>query len=148
MAVSGVLGSEEVMGCIRPGDHGSTFGGNPLAMAVAHTSVKVIKEEGMVDNANFMGSLLKNEIKALKSPLLKDICGRGLMIGVVVDNKYKVSGIDFAKICLKNGLLVKCTHGETVEIMPPLNITKDEVKKVVQLLKQSLVELSDKAFNQ
>jgi len=124
--ISAVLSNVEVLGVLRPGEHGSTFGGNPLACAVARTALKVLVEEGMVENAAKMGAYLLSELKGMRSPIIKEVRGRGLMIGVEL-----IPEVGFARrLCEKlmsRGLLCKETHESTVRFAPPLIITKQEI---------------------
>ena len=98
LPVSGCLADNFIMEHIHPGDHGSTYGGNPLAMATAHAAVKTIVEEGMVENSKKMGEILKSELLKINSPLIKEVRGRGLFVGVELHNDLPVNGNHFAKI--------------------------------------------------
>lgn len=134
LPVSGCLADNFIMDEIKPGDHGSTYGGNPLAMAVAHAAVSTIVEEGMVENSQKMGELLKSELRKINSPLFKDIRGRGLFVGVELDNDLPVNGNHFAKILAAEGLLTKATHDYTIRLAPPLVINEAEVKQAVEIV--------------
>jgi ornithine--oxo-acid transaminase len=141
MPVSGCLSDSFIMDEIKPGDHGSTYGGNPLGMAVAHAAVKTLVEEGMVENSLVQGKLLKEEIEKIKSPLFNEIRGRGLFVGVELRDDLNVDGNDFAKILAKQGLLTKSTHDLTIRLAPPLVITSDEVHEAVEILKRGTLDL-------
>jgi len=132
--VSGCLADNVVMDNIGPGDHGSTYGGNPLGMAIAHAAVSTIVEEGLVENSLVMGELLKSELSKINSPLFKEIRGRGLFVGVELRSDLPVNGTDFAKILCGEGLLTKSTHDYTVRFAPPLVITEAEVKQSVEVV--------------
>jgi ornithine--oxo-acid transaminase len=125
--VSAVLSNSEVMNVLQPGEHGSTFGGNPLACAVARTALKVLIEEGMIENAEKMGELFLNGLKRIRNPLIKDIRGKGLMLAVEF---YPEAG-GARQFCLKlkeKGLLCKETHTDTIRFAPPLIITRSEIE--------------------
>jgi ornithine--oxo-acid transaminase len=116
----------EVLGVLRPGDHGSTFGGNPLACAVARMALKVLLEEGMIDNAAKMGDYLISQLRGIKSPYFKEVRGKGLLIGVEL--KPEAGGARrFCEALMKKGLLCKETHENTVRFAPPLIIRKEEI---------------------
>ena len=134
LPVSGCLADNFIMDEIKPGDHGSTYGGNPLAMAVAHAAVSTIVEEGMVENSAKMGELLKSELKKINSPLFKDVRGRGLFVGVELDHSLAVDGNHFAKILAAEGLLSKATHDTTIRLAPPLVITEQEIMQSVEIV--------------
>jgi len=126
LPVSAVLSNKEVLGVFHPGDHGSTFGGNPLACAVARTALKVIKEENMAENAAHMGSYFMERLSDIPSPYIREIRGRGLMIGLEL---YPMAG-GARRLCenLKDrGILCKETHQNVIRFTPPLIIKKEEV---------------------
>lgn len=124
--VSAVLSNSEVMGVLQPGEHGSTFGGNPLACAVARAALKVLVEEKMVDNAAKMGTYFLNGLRQIKNPIIKEVRGKGLMIGMEL---WPEAG-GARHYCHKlkgKGLLCKETHENIIRFAPPLVITKDLV---------------------
>jgi ornithine--oxo-acid transaminase len=124
--ISAVLSNTEVMDVLQPGEHGSTFGGNPLACAVARTALKVLIEDNMIENAQKMGTYFLNELSLIKSRLIKEVRGRGLMIGIEL---YPEAG-GARKYCEKlqeKGLLCKETHENVIRFAPPLIITQDEI---------------------
>jgi ornithine--oxo-acid transaminase len=112
MPVSGVLCDDYIMSLIGPGDHGCTYGGNPLAMAIAKTAMEVIVEEGLCENATKMGNLFISELNRIKSPLIKEVRGRGLFVGIEIKKGegIHVDGNHFAKQFFANGVLTKATH--------------------------------------
>jgi len=125
--VSAVLSNSEVMNVLQPGEHGSTFGGNPLACAVARTALQVIIDEGMIENAEKMGAVFLNGLKQIVNPLIKDIRGKGLMLAMEF---YPKAG-GARQYCLKlkeKGLLCKETHDDIIRFAPPLVITQSEVE--------------------
>jgi ornithine--oxo-acid transaminase len=124
--ISAVLSNVEVLGALRPGEHGSTFGGNPLACAVARTALKVLVEEGMIENAAKMGEYFLSQLAAIRSPHIKEVRGKGLMIGVEL-----LPGAGgarrFCEKLMAKGLLCKETHENTLRFAPPLIIRKEEI---------------------
>jgi len=124
--ISAVLSNVEVLGVLRPGEHGSTFGDNPLACAVARTALKVLVEEGMIDNAAKMGEYFISHLKNIKSPHIKEVRGKGLMIGMEL--RPEAGGARrFCEKLMTKGLLCKETHESTVRFAPPLIIKKEEI---------------------
>ncbi|MEW6262315.1 MAG: ornithine--oxo-acid transaminase [Thermodesulfobacteriota bacterium] len=122
--VSAVLSNTEVMDVLQPGEHGSTFGGNPLACAVARTAIKVLVEEGMIENAREMGAYFMAGLKKINNPLIKEIRGKGLLIGV--EFNPEAGGARRYAVKLKDlGLLCKETHDNIIRFAPPLVITRD-----------------------
>jgi ornithine--oxo-acid transaminase len=124
--VSAVLSNTEVMGVLQPGEHGSTFGGNPLACAVSRTAMKVLIEEGMIENAANVGEYFLDELKQFKNPIIKDVRGKGLLIGLELS--ADVGGArQYCEKLQAEGLLCKETHDNIIRFAPPLIITKDIV---------------------
>jgi len=124
--VSAVLSNSEVMGVLQPGEHGSTFGGNPLACAVARAALKVLVEEKMVDNAAEIGNYFLDGLRQIKNPGIKEVRGKGLMIGM----EFLPEAGGARQYCYKlkrKGLLCKETHENIIRFAPPLVITKDVV---------------------
>ena len=135
--VSAVLSNSEVMDVLNPGEHGSTFGGNPLAAAIARTSLKVLVEEGLIENAAAMGERFLAGLKMIENQYIKDVRGRGLMIAV--EFQPEAGGAkQYVKALAKKGLLCKETHTDTIRFAPPLVITKDEVDWAVNVIKEVL----------
>ncbi|HPT83049.1 MAG TPA: ornithine--oxo-acid transaminase [Limnochordia bacterium] len=124
--VSAVLASEEVLGVFGPGDHGSTFGGNPLGAAVAKAALEVLLEEDLPARAQELGSYFKGRLHALDSPYIREIRGKGLLIGVEIKPEYG-SARPFCERLMREGLLCKETHDQTIRFAPPLVITKEEL---------------------
>jgi ornithine--oxo-acid transaminase len=124
--VSAVLSNSEVLGVLRPGEHGSTFGGNPLACAIARAALKVLVEEGMIGNAEEMGARFQSALKGLRSNIVKEVRGRGLMIAVEL--QAEAGGArHYCEALKERGILCKETHVDTIRIAPPLVITQGEV---------------------
>lgn len=139
--VSAVLADDAIMMTIKPGEHGSTYGGNPLACAVAITALTVLKEEKMAENAQLMGELLRNELNKLQSPLIREIRGKGLLNAIVIQHPDKEAAWN---LCLKmrdNGLLAKPTHGDKIRFAPPLVINQEQVLDAVGMIAESLATL-------
>jgi len=121
--VSAVLGSKEVLGVFRPGDHGSTFGGNPLGCAVARTALRVLAEEKMVENSSELGAYFLGRLKTIKSSNIREVRGKGLWIGVELNSPAR----PYCEELKKAGVLCKETHDRVIRIAPPLVITRQEV---------------------
>jgi ornithine--oxo-acid transaminase len=121
--VSAVLASKEVLGVFHPGDHGSTFGGNPLACAVARTALRVLTEEGMVKRSEVLGRYFLDRLKTMRSPRVKEVRGKGLWIGIELDSPAR----PYCEILKEEGLLCKETHERVIRIAPPLTITSEEI---------------------
>jgi ornithine--oxo-acid transaminase len=124
--ISAVLSNTEVLGVLRPGEHGSTFGGNPLACAVARTALRVLIEENMIENAATMGTYFLGSLKQIRSPIIKEVRGRGLMIGVELFPE--VGGArSYCEALMSLGVLCKETHDNIIRFAPPLVIKKEEI---------------------
>jgi ornithine--oxo-acid transaminase len=124
--VSAVLSNKEALSVFEPGDHGSTFGGNPLACAVAREALKVIEDENLIEKSLFMGHYLKESIKNIISPYVKEVRGMGLLIGVEL--KRSAGGArKFCEALMEKGILCKETHKHVIRFAPPLTITKEEI---------------------
>lgn len=135
--VSAVLSNKEVLGIFQPGDHGSTFGGNPLACAVARMALKVLVEEGMIENAARMGDYLMAGLRALRSPAIKEVRGKGLLIGVAL---YPEAGgaRRFCEALMARGLLCKETHQHVIRLAPPLVVTQAELDWALEQIEKAL----------
>jgi len=141
MPVAAILANDEIMLTIKPGEHGSTYGGNPLACAVAIASLKVLKEEKMAENAEAMGILLREGLAKLNSPLISTIRGKGLLNAIVINHKDPEASWDLCLALRDNGLLAKPTHGDKIRFAPPLVITKDQILECVEIIGKSLKTL-------
>lgn len=141
LPVSAVLANDNIMLTIKPGEHGSTYGGNPLACKVAITALTVLKEEKMAENAEAMGALLRQELAALESPFISTIRGKGLLNAIVVKHKNPEAAWDLCLSLKENGLLAKPTHGDKIRFAPPLLITAAQIKECVQIIAKSLETL-------
>ncbi|MBB3411966.1 ornithine--oxo-acid transaminase [Rhizobium sp. BK316] len=135
--VSAVLSNSEVLGVLKPGQHGSTFGGNPLACAVARTALKVLTEEGMIENAETMGDYFLEGLRSIRSNIVNDVRGRGLMLAVELEPE--AGGARQYCYALKDrGLLAKDTHDHTIRFAPPLVINKEQVDWAVEQIEKTL----------
>ena len=137
--VSAVLSNKEVMDVLKPGEHGSTFGGNPLACAVARAALRVLVEEGMIENAAKMGEYLLASLRAINSPIVKEIRGRGLMVAVELIPDAG-GARKYCEALKDRGILCKETHGNTLRIMPPLIITEAQIDEALVEFRAVLAE--------
>ncbi len=138
LPVSAVLADDHIMMNIKPGEHGSTYGGNPLACAVAMTSLRVIKEEQMAENAEKMGYLFRSELNKLKSPFINTIRGKGLLNAIVISHSNPDAAWELCLSLKDLGLLAKPTHGDKIRFAPPLIITKDQILESVAIIEKGL----------
>lgn len=142
--VSAVLANNEVMLTIKPGEHGSTYGGNPLACAVAMEALKVLKDEKLSENSEALGIIFREEMNRLKneSDLITDVRGKGLFNAIVIKERNGKTALD---ICLKfadNGLLAKPTHGVIIRFAPPLVINREQLMECVNIIRQVILSFS------
>ncbi len=135
--VSAVLASEEVLGVFHPGDHGSTFGGNPLACAIARAALRVLVEENLTQRSADLGDYLLAKLKTLNSPHIREIRGKGLWIGIELD----VPARPYCEALQKLGILCKETHEHVIRIAPPLVITREEIFWAFERIKKVVEEL-------
>jgi ornithine--oxo-acid transaminase len=145
LPVSAVLANDAIMLCIKPGEHGSTFGGNPLACAVATAALKVLVDEKLADNAAVMGQMFRDNMKVLKSKtsLITEVRGKGLLNAIVI--KPYGNGKTAYDVCLalkENGLLAKQTHGDIIRFAPPLVISKEQIEKASSIIEKTILALS------
>ena len=142
LPVSACLADDEIMLNVKPGEHGSTFGGFPLAAKVAIAALTVIKEEKLTENAEKMGKIFRDEVNKINSPFIVQVRGRGLLNAIVTKPIGKKTAWD---ICLKlrdNGLLAKPTHDHIIRFAPPLCINEKEIKQAVGIIKKTFEEMS------
>jgi len=140
LPLSCVLTSREIMYCIRPGEHGSTFGGNPLASAVGIAALKVLQEENLAENAFVLGQRFRDSLKKMNIPYFKDIRGKGLLNAIEVDPKFKHTAWDICMVLLHNGILCKPTHDTIIRLAPPLTITQEQLDDALKIF-QKVFEL-------
>lgn len=141
LPVSAVLCDDEIMMTIKPGEHGSTYGGNPLACKVAITALQVLKDEQLTENAETLGELLRNELRKLNSPYIEMVRGRGLLNAIVIKHTNPDAAWKLCLILKEKGLLAKPTHGDKIRFAPPLVITVEQIKDCVRIIKEALEEL-------
>jgi ornithine--oxo-acid transaminase len=138
--VSAVLGRNDVMSTLRPGQHGSTFGGNPLACAVGMASVKVIIEEKLCENANAMGELFRSELRKINSPIIRQVRGLGLLNAIeIIPYGNNRTAWDVCMTMLKGGLLAKQTHQHIIRFAPPLIIDTEQIMLAIDIIKDSVL---------
>jgi len=140
--VAAVLADDVIMLQIKPGEHGSTYGGNPLACAVAMKALEVIKTEKMVENSFKMGEILRAELANLNSPFIASIRGRGLLNAIVIKHDNPDAAWDLCLYLKELGILAKPTHGDKIRFAPPLIITEAQIKEAVQLIGKGLEQLA------
>jgi ornithine--oxo-acid transaminase len=136
--VSAVLCDDDIMLNLKPGEHGSTYGGNPLACKVAIAALQVIKDEKLAENAEAMGTLLRTELSGLESPMVKEVRGKGLLNAIVIDHPNKEAAWELCMNLKENGLLAKPTHGNKIRFAPPLIITMDQTLECIDIIRRSL----------
>lgn len=139
--VSAVLADDEIMLCIKPGQHGSTFGGNPVASRVAITALEVIKEENLAENAMRLGEIFRSELRKIQSERIERVRGKGLLNAVIIK---PVDGKTAWDVCVKmaeNGLLAKPTHGHIIRFAPPLVITEPQILEAAEIIRRSILEV-------
>jgi ornithine--oxo-acid transaminase len=143
MPVSAVLANDEIMLNIKPGEHGSTYGGNPLACRVAMAALDVIVEEQMADNAYRMGHIFRNELKNIQSPLIKEVRGKGLLNAIEIQSDDDQTAWNFCLLLKENGLLAKPTHGNKIRLAPPLIISELQLEECIDIIKDTLKEMEN-----
>lgn len=141
--VSAVLCNDEIMLTIKPGEHGSTYGGNPLACAVAVASLEVLREENMAANAAELGVYFRNELLALQHPNIEIVRGKGLLNAIQIKHANPDAAWDLCITMMQNGLLAKPTHGDKIRFAPPLCITKAQMDEALAIIKKSLACLEN-----
>eukprot|EP00002_Diphylleia_rotans_P022142 TRINITY_DN4336_c0_g1_i1.p2 TRINITY_DN4336_c0_g1~~TRINITY_DN4336_c0_g1_i1.p2 ORF type:complete len:420 (-),score=89.08 TRINITY_DN4336_c0_g1_i1:217-1476(-) len=134
--VSAVLADKSVLGVIKPGEHGSTFGGNSIACSVAVAALEVLRDEKLAERSEVLGEKLRQGLRALNAPFITCIRGRGLMNAVVIDPKFDKSAWDFCLLCASHGLLAKPTHEHIIRLTPPLCITEEQVDECIEIFRK------------
>jgi ornithine--oxo-acid transaminase len=142
LPISAVLADDIIMLQIKPGEHGSTYGGNPLASAVAMKALEVLKSEKMAENAETMGALLRSEIIKLNSPLIKLVRGKGLLNAIVINHSDPEVSWELCLHLKELGLLAKPTHGDKIRFAPPLIINEAQIKEAVSIIAEALKRIS------
>ncbi len=136
--VSAVLADDDIMLCIKPGEHGSTFGGNPLGCKVAIAALQVIKDEKLEENAARLGEIFREELRKMPSDMIELVRGKGLLNAVVIKPKNGKTAWDVCMTMKENGLLAKPTHGHIIRFAPPLIITEEQLRDALAIIKKSL----------
>tara|TARA_B110000003_G_C16623796_1_gene524082 strand:- start:219 stop:1457 length:1239 start_codon:yes stop_codon:yes gene_type:complete len=146
LPISAVLSSDEIMLTIKPGQHGSTYGGNPLACRVAQVALEVIKEENLAENAFKLGELFRDEMNNIiqKSELLNLVRGKGLLNALAInDSPESSTALDICKALKNNGLLAKPTHGNIIRFAPPLTINQSELLKCCKIIEKTILNFKN-----
>lgn len=138
LPVSAVLADDPVMLTIKPGEHGSTYGGNPLACKVAMAALQIIKDENLVYNAFYLGKYFRNELAKIKHPLIKQVRGKGLLNAIVLDTEDEQAGWNLCVQLMENGLLAKPTHSYIIRFAPPLCITKEQIDDCIAIIAKTI----------
>ncbi|KAJ3219208.1 ornithine aminotransferase [Dinochytrium kinnereticum] len=141
--VSAVLANKEIMMCIRPGEHGSTYGGNPLGSAVAMAALQVIKDEGLVEKADRLGKLFREKLREIRSPLVAGVRGKGLLNALIIDHSQSAPKTAW-HICLllkEYGILAKPTHQNIIRLAPPLCISEEELLRGIEIIRRALEDV-------
>lgn len=141
LPVSAVLADDDIMLTIKPGEHGSTFGGFPLACKVAMAALQVVKEEHLVEKAEYLGKIFREEMSDVRSPFIKQIRGKGLLNAIVIEPHKGKEAWDVCERMAENGLLAKPTHKHIIRFAPPLVITEEELREAIQIIITSVNSL-------
>lgn len=137
LPVSAVLANDEIMLCIKPGQHGSTYGGNPLAARVGIEAVKVLLDEKLPENAERLGKILLSELKSIKHDCIRLVRGKGLFCAMVIDKRKGKDAWDVCMDLKENGLLAKPTHGDIIRFAPPLIINESELNECIDIIRKT-----------
>lgn len=141
--ISAVLADDEVMLCIKPGEHGSTYGGNPLACSVAMAALEVLKDEQLDVHAEKLGIYFREALSKLNSPYISLIRGRGLLNAIVIKHEHPEAAWELCLELMRNGLLAKPTHGDKIRFAPPLVMTKEQIDECIAIIDRSLPVLDN-----
>ena len=137
--VSAVLADDDIMLTIKPGQHGSTFGGNPVAARVAVAALEVVREEKLAENAEYLGEIFRNEMKKINSEMIELVRGKGLLNAIVIRPKGDKTAWDVCVKMMENGVLAKPTHDHIIRFAPPLVINETQLHEAVELIKESIL---------
>ncbi|PKP09805.1 MAG: ornithine--oxo-acid transaminase [Bacteroidetes bacterium HGW-Bacteroidetes-4] len=137
LPVSCVLADDDIMLCIKPGEHGSTYGGNPIAAKVAIAALEVVKEEKLAENSERLGKIFRDEFKSINSDMIELVRGKGLLNAVVIKPKNGKTAWDVCVAMKENGVLAKPTHGHIIRFAPPLTITEAQLREAIGLIKET-----------
>jgi ornithine--oxo-acid transaminase len=142
LPVSAVLANDDIMLTIKPGEHGSTYGGNPLACKVAIASLQVLQDENLASNAAELGDYFRRQLNDLRSPFIKTVRGKGLLNAIIIEHANKEAAWDLCLQLKENGLLAKPTHGDKIRLAPPLVISRDQIDECLGIIEKSLIVLT------
>jgi ornithine--oxo-acid transaminase len=137
--VSAVLADDDIMLCIKPGQHGSTFGGNPIAAKVAIAALEVVKDEKLAENADYLGNIFREEMGKIKSDMIELVRGKGLLNAIVIRPKGDKTAWDVCVRMKENGVLAKPTHDHIIRFAPPLVINEKQLHEAIGLIKESIL---------
>ena len=137
--VSAVLADDDIMLCIEPGQHGSTFGGNPIAARVGIAALQVVKDENLAERAERLGQIFRHEIGKIESDMIELVRGKGLLNAVIIRPKDGKTAWDVCIRMMENGLLAKPTHGHIIRFAPPLILTEGQVYEAIEIIKKSIL---------
>jgi len=137
--VSAVLADDDIMLCIKPGEHGSTFGGNPVAAKVAVAALEVVTDEKLAERAEYLGEIFREELRKIDSPMIQLVRGKGLLNAVIIKPTNGKEAWDVCVEMAKNGVLAKPTHGDIIRFAPPLVISEEELRDAIGLIKKSIL---------
>ncbi|MGZ3864321.1 MAG: ornithine--oxo-acid transaminase [Bacteroidia bacterium] len=137
--VSAVLADDDIMMLIKPGQHGSTYGGNPLACKVAIAALEVLKEEKLAERSEYLGNILRDELNKINSPMLKQVRGRGLFNAIEIEERPGKTAWELCLRMAEKGLLAKPTHGNIIRFAPPLVITEEQILDCARIIKESIL---------
>ena len=141
--VSAVLADDDVMLCIKPGEHGSTFGGNPIACKVAMAALQVIIDEGLAERAERLGKTLRKELNKIDTEMITLVRGKGLLNAIVIKPLEGKEAWDVCVALKENGLLAKPTHGDIIRFAPPLVITEEQLMECVDIIKKTVLSFEN-----
>jgi len=142
MPISAVLADDDIMLCIKPGEHGSTFGGNPLAAKVAIAALEVIRDEKLPENAARLGEIFRQELKSFRHEMVEIVRGKGLLNAIVIRPKNGKEAWDVCLALKENGLLAKPTHQHIIRFAPPLVITEEQLREALDIIKKTLLQFN------
>lgn len=137
--VSAVLADDDIMMCIKPGEHGSTFGGNPIAARVAIAALEVVKDEKLAENAEKLGKLFRSELEKIDTDMIELVRGKGLLNAIIIKPKNGKEAWDVCVKMAENGLLAKPTHGHIIRFAPPLIINEEQLMEAIEIIKKSII---------
>ncbi len=138
--VSAVLADDEIMLTMKPGEHGSTFGGNPIAGKVAMAALDVVKDEKLAEKSEYLGKIFRDEFNSIDSEMIELVRGKGLLNAVIIKPKGDKTAWDVCVAMKDNGLIAKPTHGHIIRFAPPLTITEEQLREAMEIIKETFKE--------